>query len=71
MEVVVEISGAGRLEVDEMLAPVGGFQLVFGVLAVEHVGRVSSHRTAEHLSKRIDRQRVGFLRLQSSSGGHE
>src|SRR6202035_2553706 len=48
-EVVVEVSGTCRLEVDEMLPPVRGFELMVGDLAVQHIGGVAANRTAEHL----------------------
>jgi hypothetical protein len=41
-EILVEILRASALEVDEMLAEVGGLQVVFGILAVED-GRKSPH----------------------------
>ena len=40
-----------------------------GDLAVQHVGGVAANRTAEHLGKWVDCQRVGLLRLQCASGG--
>jgi hypothetical protein len=70
-EILVEILGAGALEVDEMLAEVGRLQRVVGSLAVEDVGGRTANGTAEHLRIRVDGQRVGFPRLQCSRGRYE
>ena len=70
-EILIEILGTCALEVDEMLAEVGGLELVVGDLAVEHVGSTTADGTAEHLGIRVDGHRVGLLRLQRSRGRYE
>ncbi|COV72941.1 Uncharacterised protein [Mycobacterium tuberculosis] len=70
-EILVEIPGAGTLEVDEMLTEVPGCQIVIGQLAVQYVGPFTTCGTAENLGIGIDGQRIGLLRLQCSCGGYQ
>jgi hypothetical protein len=70
-EIFVEIPGARALEVDEMLAELGGLQRVLGFLTVEHVGRVTADGAAEQLRIRVDGKRIGLLRLQRPRRRHE
>lgn len=70
-EILVEIPGAGTLEVDEMLTEVPGCQIVIGQLAVQYVGPFTTCGTAENLGIGIDGQRIGLLRLQYSCGGYQ
>ena len=63
--------GASTLEIDEMLTKTWCQELMFWVLAVEHIGRGTTYRAAEHSGKRVDGQRIGFLGFQRSSGRYE
>src|SRR5271163_2654632 len=70
-KILVEIFGASALEVDEMLAEVGGLEWVVGNLTVENVGRRTADGATKQLRIRVDGQRVGLLCLQRSRCRYE